>query len=49
MGTEIPETIYIAVPAFLVVLLAGVILVRKKILPELERRYGVTDENDTSR
>lgn len=49
MGTEIPQSIYIAFPAFLVILLAGVILVRKKILPELERRYGITDDSDASR
>lgn len=48
MGTEIPQSIYIAFPAFLAVLIAGVILVRKKILPELENRYGLTDDNDTS-
>ena len=49
MGTEIPETITIAVPAFLLVLLAGVLLVRKKILPELERRYSQAGDNNTGR
>ena len=49
MGTEIPQSIFFAFPAFLIVLLAGVMLVRKKILPELERRYGPTHDNDTRR
>jgi hypothetical protein len=49
MGTEIPQSIFFAFPAFLVILLAGVILVRKKILPGLERSYGLTDDNNTSR
>ena len=49
MGTEIPQSIFFAFPAFLILLLAGVILVRKKILPELERRVGSTDDKDTGR
>ena len=49
MGTVTPRSIFFVFPAFLVVLLAGVILVRKKILPELERRCGVSDDNEAAR
>jgi hypothetical protein len=48
MGTEIPESIFLAVPGFLVILLAGIIPVRKKTLPGLERMYALADDYDAA-
>ena len=49
MGTEIPQPLFFAFPAFLLALLACVILVRNNILPELERRCGISDDNEAAR